>query len=64
MEKQKSEYGWGGRRDNQTGRPRMSDDEKRVMLQARVAPETKNWLDKQKESTGKIIDRMVVKEKS
>ena len=64
MDKDEPKLGWGGKRVNQTGRPLMPIDERRVMLQARVAPETKKWLDAQKESTGKIIDRMVMKQKS
>lgn len=64
MDKDESKLGWGGKRVNQTGRPPLPSDKRRVMLQARVAPETKKWFDGQKDSTGKIIDRMVAKQKS
>ncbi|MAI05004.1 MAG: hypothetical protein CMA07_04775 [Euryarchaeota archaeon] len=63
METDKPKLGWGGKRDNQHGRPPLPPEIRRVMLQARVAPETKEWLDKQPESTGKMIDMMVVKKK-
>ena len=64
MDEDTSKLGWGGKRDNQHGRPPLPSDQRRTKLQVRVKPETKAWFDAQKESSGKIIDRMVVKQKS
>ena len=41
----------------------MPPEKRRVMLQARVSPETKEKLDQMEGSTGKIIDKMVKKQK-
>ena len=61
----KDKPGWGGKRENQTGRPDIGD-KKRVQVGALVAPETKSNLkliqEQTGESVGKIIDRMAKKE--
>ena len=54
---------WGGKRDNQTGRPALPEDIKRVHMTLRVAPETKSFLDKDKDGTGKAVDKLVVRAK-
>jgi hypothetical protein len=41
------------------GRPAMADELKRQTLTCRVAPETKHWLDTQKEQVGKGIGELV-----
>lgn len=64
MDKDEPKLGRGGKRVNQTGRPPLPQNIRRIMLQARVKPETKDWFDSQKESTGKLIDQMVVKQKT
>lgn len=63
MDEDKPKLGWGGKRVNQHGRPPMPPESRRVMLQARVSPETKDKLDRMEGSTGKIIDKMVKKQK-
>jgi hypothetical protein len=53
---------WGGKRDNQTGRPKLPDDERRIHITARVLPETKAHLDKEEKGVGVAIDKLVRKE--
>lgn len=64
MDTDTPKLGWGGKRVNQNGRPPLPPEERRVRLNARVSPETKDWLDKQATPTGRIIDNMVRKEKN
>jgi len=57
--KDKPTLGWGGPRPNQTGRPPLPEEMRRVQLRARVLPETKSFLEKDNESMGKAIDKLV-----
>jgi hypothetical protein len=54
---------WGGKRSNQTGRPKMPEEFKRTQLTTTISQETKHWLLSQKEGVGRTIDMMVVKAK-
>lgn len=60
----KDEGRWGGKRPNQSGRPKMPEDLKRTQLTTTIAQETKHWLLSQPEGVGRTIDMMVVKAKS
>jgi hypothetical protein len=53
---------WGGKRDNQTGRPKIPDDERRIHITARVLPETEAYLRKDGDGVGVAIDKLVRKE--
>jgi len=50
---------WGGKRPNQTGRPKIEEKDKRISIHARVSPETNKFLRKHKKSMGKAIDEAV-----
>ena len=63
-EKDEQKLGWGGKRDNQNGRPKLPKDQKREFLTARVKPDTKKWLLSQEGGAGKTIDRLVHQAKS
>lgn len=54
------ERNWGGKRDNQTGRPKLPGDQKRVKVGLRVKPETKAYLESASGSMGKEVDSLVV----
>jgi len=54
------ERNWGGKRDNQTGRPKIPGDQKRVKVGLRVKPETKAYLESGEGSMGKQVDSLVV----
>ena len=56
--------GWGGKRDNQTGRPKLPDTLRRVFLTLRVKPETKKYLEADKDGQGKCVDKLVVRAKA
>ena len=60
----KDEGMWGGKRSNQSGRPKMIPSLKRTQLTTTIAQETKHWLLSQPEGVGRTIDMMVVKAKS
>lgn len=60
MDKAKSS--WGGKRDNQHGRPKLPTELRRVNLNTKVAPETKDWFEEQAKPTGQIIDHWVREE--
>jgi hypothetical protein len=60
----KDEGRWGGKRSNQSGRPKMPEEFKRTQLTTTIAQETKHWLLSQPEGVGRTIDMMVVKAKS
>lgn len=63
-ETDKPKLGWGGKRDNQNGRPALPPEIRRTFLTARVKPETKDWIMSQEGGAGQTLDRLVVKEKS
>ena len=56
--------GWGGRRPNQNGRPKLPPEERRVYLGVRVKPETKEFLEEDEKSQGTAIDKLVVRAKA
>lgn len=58
----KDKPNWGGKRDNQTGRPKKPDNERREHITARVLPETEAYLRKDKDGVGVAIDKLVRKE--
>ncbi len=58
----KPKLGWGGRRDNQHGRPKLPTELRRVNLNTKVKPETKDWFEEQSTPTGQILDMWVQKE--
>jgi hypothetical protein len=60
----KNKLGWGGKRDNQNGRPKLPPEERRVYLGVRVRPETKEFLEKDEISQGAAIDKLVVRAKA
>lgn len=60
----KDEGRWGGKRPNQSGRPKMPEEFKRTQLTTTIAQETKHWLLSQPEGVGRTIDMMVIKAKS
>ncbi len=55
--------GWGGPRENQNGRPKLPPELKRVVLHARVKPETLHFLKKDKKGVGVGVDKLVVRAK-
>ena len=55
---------WGGKRDNQNGRPKLPQEMRRVMITAMVKPETKKYLVSKNENLGRSLDEIVVREKS
>lgn len=61
-EQDKPKLGWGGKRDNQHGRPKLPSELRRVNLNTKVAPETKEWFEEQSTPTGQILDMWVRKE--
>ena len=61
-EKDESKLGWGGKRDNQHGRPKLPIELRRVNLNTKVKPETKEWFEEQSSPTGQILDMWVNKE--
>ena len=63
-EKDKPKLGWGGKRDNQHGRPKLPPERRRVFLQCRIDPETKKLLEQHAGSVGRIIDTLVQSELS
>ena len=56
--------GWGGKRPNQNGRPKLPPEERRVYLGVRVKPETKDFLEADEKSQGTAIDKLVVRAKA
>lgn len=62
-EQDKPKLGWGGKRDNQHGRPKLPPELRRVNLNTKVKPETKDWFEGQATPTGQIIDMWVKKNK-
>tara|TARA_X000000950_G_scaffold187640_1_gene226944 strand:+ start:258 stop:530 length:273 start_codon:yes stop_codon:yes gene_type:complete len=64
MEKDKQKLGWGGKRPNQHGRPKLPTEERRVYLGVRIKPETKAFLEEDKQSQGSAIDKLVVRAKA
>ena len=60
----KDEGRWGGKRPNQSGRPKMPEDLKRTQLTTTIHRDTKHWLLSQPEGVGRTIDMMVIKAKS
>ena len=58
---EKEKTGWGGKRDNQHGRPKLPAELRRVSIHARVEPETHKYLKKDKDGIGKAIDKLVRK---
>ena len=56
--------GWGGKRPNQNGRPKLPPEERRVYLGVRVKPETKEFLEEDEKSQGTAIDKLVVRAKA
>ena len=60
-EKEKS--GWGGKRDNQHGRPKLPAEVRRISIHARIAPDTHAYLSKDKEGLGRAIDKLYNKKK-
>jgi hypothetical protein len=55
---------WGGKRPNQTGRPKMPEQLKRIYMTMRVKPETKSFLEKDPDGQGKCVDKLVVRAKA
>ena len=55
---------WGGKRENQHGRPKLPPESRRVSIHARVAPETHEYLAKDKEGIGKAIDKLYKKKRA
>jgi hypothetical protein len=55
----KPKLGWGGRRENQDGRPPLPINLRRVQLRTSVLPETKDFLSQDEEGMGKAIDKLV-----
>ena len=55
----KPTLGWGGPRPNQTGRPPLPDELKRVPLRTRVLPETIDYLSTDEQGMGKAIEKLV-----
>lgn len=62
-DKMEDEGRWGGKRSNQSGRPKLPEELKRTQLTTTIAQETKHWLLSQPEGVGRCIDMMVVKAK-
>ena len=59
-EKDSAKLGWGGKRPNQNGRPKLPPEERRVYMGFRVAPETHEYFhEKVKGSQSKEVDRLV-----
>jgi hypothetical protein len=56
----KPKLGWGGKRDNQTGRPPLPSEMRRVQLRTSILPETKDWLGEDEAGMGKAIDKLVL----
>lgn len=52
---------WGGKRDNQHGRPKLPPELRRISIHARVEPKTHEYLSRDKEGIGKAIDKLVKK---
>lgn len=50
--------GWGGKRDNQHGRPKLPTEVRRISIHARIAPETHAHLSKDKDGIGRAIDKL------
>jgi hypothetical protein len=61
---EKPKLGWGGKRDNQHGRPKLPSKDRRVNFNTKITQETKEWLMKQNEPAGRVIDRLVALAKS
>lgn len=59
-----NKLGWGGKRVNQTGRPKLPDKLRRVYTTMRLKPETKHYLAKDPDGVGKCVDKLVVRAKS
>lgn len=53
--------GWGGKRDNQNGRPKLPPEMRRISIHARVEPDTHKFLTRDKDGIGKAIDKLVRK---
>ena len=53
--------GWGGKRDNQTGRKPIPEEDRRIHMTLRVSPITKTFLDSDKDTAGKAVDKLVVR---
>ena len=64
MTEDEKKLGWGGKRPNQHGRPKLPNEERRVYLGVRVKPETKDFLEADEKSQGTAIDKLVVRAKS
>lgn len=58
-ETDQTKLGWGGKRENQTGRPPMPMELRRVPLRTTVMPETWQFLRKDEQGMGKAIDKLV-----
>lgn len=58
-EKDSAKLGWGGKRPNQNGRPKMPPEERRIYMGFRVAPETHDYLQQVEGSQSKEVDRLV-----
>ena len=56
-----NKLGWGGKRDNQHGRPKLPPEARRVSIHARVEPSTHKHLKKDPQGIGKAIDKLVRK---
>jgi hypothetical protein len=55
---------WGGKRVNQTGRPKLPEKLKRVYTTMRIKPETKEYLQSHDQGMGKCVDALVVRAKA
>ena len=49
---------------NQTGRPRLPNEMKRIYTTMRVKPETKKFLESDPDGQGKCVDKLVVRAKA
>jgi len=59
-----NDTGWGGKRPNQHGRPKLPNEARRVLITCMVDPATKKYLLKKNDNIGRAIDEIVVREKS
>lgn len=55
---------WGGKRVNQTGRPKLPDNVKRTYTTMRIKPETKKFLESDPDGQGKCVDKLVIRAKA
>lgn len=49
---------------NQTGRPKLPDNIKRIYTTMRIKPETKKFLESDPDGQGKAVDKLVVRAKA